>query len=47
MNPFVKRGMGSGSSASVGTWFSPVLSEDEMLEVIQYQNDLKWSWILP
>lgn len=43
MNPFVKREVGAGSSASVGTWFSPFLSEDEMIEVFQYQNDLKWS----
>jgi len=41
MNPFVKRGVGAGNSASAGTWLSPVLSEDEMLEVFWYQNDLK------
>lgn len=29
------------------TWVSPVLSDEEMLEVFQYQNDLKWSWIFP
>lgn len=43
MNPFVKRGVGAGSSASAGTWPYPVFSENEMLEVFQYQNDLKWS----